>query len=425
MATSHPTLYISLMTMLVIVLSACAPQSYGADQVLTETTGNEEINLDMENTPNPTSAGSFDQVEDDFPRTPDPISIQVTLDTPNAVSQSSYEFSFIMETNNAEESQYYMSIDNKLYNKKPDGSLVTAFGTEVTMTPISSIEGLPFSQGFLTAVQLGPDGLVMGIPARVTLTVSGNHEKDYIGFASDGSGQDFHLYPMSSAYADYNDTTDFSFDISHFGIFGVAQVTPAEIEAQQAHAPVSPSSQDEDDLAPLITSKLPYEDMAPLLEKQQLGLSKSHSRLVKPLIDNLANTNCDQVASTAFVFGEWYSKVDMFYYHIEYFQPQIDSDANALHERFIECAEVQCPVCMSGNSSQNTDPSTIDPFLVLATFAETLSFNTGFDDYAWWRQLTNACAASAGIKSPAGSTGGDDSGEGPAPTPIPFTCSPN
>jgi len=424
MASSRRTLIISLITILVIVLSACAPQSKGADQVITSAPDNTGINPNSDVTQEPAQTGSSDQVEADFPRTPDPISIQVTLDTPNGVSQSSYEFPFIIQTKNADGVEYYMSIDNKLYTQKPDGSLATAFGTEVTMTPISSIEGLPFSQGFMAAVQLGPDGLVMGVPASVSLTVAGNHEKDYIGFTADGSGGDFHLYPMSSIYLDSSDTTQFNFEVSRFGIFGVAQVMPGEVEAQQAHSPVSAASQDEDDLAPLIAIKLPYDQMTPIYDQQQAQLEKSHNRLVKPLIDNLASTNCDQVASTAYVYGEWYSKVDLYSNNPEYFQTQIDSDANALHARFTACVQEKCPTCINGDPSQKTDPSKMDPFMVMVTFAETFSFYNGFDDFGWWRQLSTNCAETAGIQSPAGSTGGDDSEGGTYSTPIPFTCSP-
>ena len=422
MAISRRNVIISFAAVALLLVSACAPVSKGLDLLKKDTPNSSEIDPNLEITQEPAQPGSIDQTEDDFPRTPDPISVQVTLDTANKVSKSSYDFSFILETTNADGTEFYMSIDNKLYNTDADGNLETAFGADVTMTPISAIAGLPFSQGFLAAVQLGPEGLLMAMPATVTLTVPGNHETDYIGFAADGNGGDFHLYPMSSSYADYNDTTSFTFGITHFSIYGVATVVAGEIEAQQAHPPVSPASQDEDDLAPLITIKLPYDEMAPLMSKQQLQLAKSHTRLVKPLIDKLANTKCEQVSTAAYIFSEWRSKVDQFYYHNEYFQLQIDSDAKALNARFTECARELCPVCMGGQPEGKPDLAKINSVIVLATFAESLSFTTGLDDFAWWRQLSSQCAERGGIQSPSGSTGGDYSGEGPAPTPIPFTC---
>ncbi|MBA4377048.1 MAG: hypothetical protein C0401_12875 [Anaerolinea sp.] len=422
MAISRRNGIISFAAIALLLVSACAPLSKGLDLLKKDTPNNSEIDPDLEITQEPALPGSIDQVEDDFPRTPDPISVQVTLDAANMVSKSSYDFQFLIETKTAEGSEFSMFIDNKLYTTDADGNLETAFGTDVTMTPISDIEGLPFSQGFLAAVQLGPEGVLMAMPTNLTITVPGNHETDYIGFASDGSGGNFHLYPATSSYADYNDTTNFTFGISHFSIYGVAKVVVGEIEAQQAHAPVSPASQDEDDLAPLITIKLPYDEMAPLLSKQQLQLAKSHTRLVKPLIDKLANTKCEQVSTTAYIFGEWRSKVDRFYYHNEYFQLQIDSDAKALNARFTECARELCPVCMGGQPEGKPDLAKINSVIVLATFAESLSFTTGLDDFGWWRQLSSECAKRGGIKSPSGSTGGESSGEGPAPTPTPFTC---
>ena len=106
---------------------------------------------------------------DNFPRTPDPVSVTVSLDTSRTVKQSSYSFQFSLKGKTADGSEFDVYLDNKLYNLDAEGNLTNAFGTEVSITPVSAIEGLPFSQGFLTAVQLGPEGLVMATPGKLTL----------------------------------------------------------------------------------------------------------------------------------------------------------------------------------------------------------------------------------------------------------------
>jgi hypothetical protein len=416
MPRGNRNLIFSFALMLVLLVSACAPISkVGAPD---NASSNDPNSAAVTN--DPTKTGTNDLPTDNFPRTPDPISIQVTLDKANEAESSSYGFPFYVKGKAADGSPFEIYLDNKLYNLDANGNLTSAFGTTVTMTPVATIEGLPFSGGFLTAIQLGPEGLLMAEPGKLTLSVPGNVEnQNMIGFAANSDGSDFHLFPVTGSYSDYYKATQFSFDVMHFSFYGIAKATAEEVQAQTAHPPSSPSNQDEDELAPLLP--IIYEDLTPLMSKLQLQLTKSHTRLVKPLVDNLSSTKCEQVTVAAYRFNEWRSKVDKAY-QTDYFQSQINSDANALHDRFTACAKELCPICVSAQTNGKPDPLKIGSLISLATFAEDLSFQMGFDDFAWWRQLSSECALRGGIASPSGSTGGDYSGEGNAPTPVPFSC---
>jgi len=424
MSKSSRSVLFTLVIIVFMFISACAPN---ASSNSGKNTSNDNTVLGSNATETTSDKGKStptDTPVDNFPRTPDPISVSVTLDTARVEKQTSYSFPFSVEGKSANGSEFDIYLDNKLYNLDAEGNLANAFGTQVTVTPVSAIDGLPFSQGFLTAIQLGPEGLVMSDPGKLTFVVPGKFEtSDLIGFSADGDGGNFHMYPVTAIYMDYDNTTRFYLNIMHFSLYGVALATPAEIEAQLAHPPTSPVSQDEDELAPLVIIKPDTYELTPLIGKIQLQLLKSHTRLVKPLLDNLSGTKCEQVSVAAYRFNEWESKVDHAYQN-DYFQAQIDADANTLHARFVECAKTMCPICIGSQSGSKADLGKVNSMITLATFAETLSFNHGFDDFAYWRQIGNKCAESVGLQGAGGSTGGDSmGGEGTTlPTPTPVGC---
>jgi hypothetical protein len=427
MVRSRRTSIVSVGIVVFILMSACASLTKGLGPSNNDTPDNNSSTdpNSSETTLIPSNQGTSDDPADNFPLTPDPISVQVTLDSAHMAKGSSSGFPISVKGETADGTPFEIYLDNKLYTVDADGNLIGAFDSEVTITPVSAIEDLPFSKGFLTAVQLGPEGLLMAGPGTLTLSVPGNVEdEDMIGFAADGDGGDFHLFPVTGSYSEYYDATQFNFNVMHFSLYGVASVVQGEIEAQVGHPPASPAAQDENELAPLLPIKAPLDDLAPLSKipsKLQRQLEKSHNRLVKPGMDKLATTKCERVTNAAYNFNEWRSKVDHAN-QTDYFQKQIDSDGKALHERFIECAKELCPVCM-GLSEGKPDKVKSMEMLTLATFAEELSFTLGYDDFAYWRQLGNKCAEKAGVMPAGGSTGGDTfGGEGTVMTPTPLTC---
>lgn len=422
MPKSSRSVLFTFVIIAIMFISACAPK--GPTSSDTNEPNNNVIS-DSKSTQTSVNQGKSNPADipvDNFPRTPDPLSVMVTLDKAHTVKKTSFGFQLSLNGKTADESEISLSLDPKLYNMDADENLTNNFAAEVSMTPISAIDGLPFSGGFLTAVQLGPDGLVMAEPAKLTLVAPGKFDNsELIGFSADGDGSNFHMYPVTAIYQDYDNTTRFYFNIMHFSLYGVARATLAEIEGQQAHPPTNSVSQDEDELAPLVIIKPDTSELTPLIGKIQLQLLKSHTRLVKPYIDSLASTKCERVSVAAYRFNEWQSKVDHAF-QMDYFQQQISSDANALHARFNECAKTLCPVCIGSQSGNKADLAKMNSMITLATFAEALSFQQGFDDFGYWRALGNKCAQSAGVPGAGGSTGGETSGDATLPTPTPLAC---
>jgi hypothetical protein len=108
----------------------------------------------------------------------------------------------------------------------------------------------------------------METAGSLSLTIPGEYDvTKLIGFAADANGEDFHLFPMAAE--SYDGTTYVYFSPTHFSLYGVAQATLQEIQAQTAHPPVKPASQDEEDLAPLLPLIDPtIENVTPLRSVQ-------------------------------------------------------------------------------------------------------------------------------------------------------------
>jgi hypothetical protein len=97
----------------------------------------------------------------------------------------------------------------------PPGALEDT--TTITLTPIESIDNLPFSGGLQGAVRIAPDGLILDVPATLTITrADGSPVPDgmvNLPFTFEIGGQEFHLYP----FAPPADTNTYAPGAAHLG----------------------------------------------------------------------------------------------------------------------------------------------------------------------------------------------------------------
>jgi hypothetical protein len=127
----------------------------------------------------------------------------------------------------------------------PDGALLEE--TEITVTPVRTIVGLPFSRGLGGAVQLSPDGL--RLYAHATLTIEPAHPvapTEQVSFGWAGAGRDFHLAPSLDGA---------SLKLLHFSGYGVAGAAPGELAAQAAAAPLDLDARLEQEVARLLAEQ--------------------------------------------------------------------------------------------------------------------------------------------------------------------------
>lgn len=338
----------------------------------------------------PSSSSSNSPAAQDFPLTPNPIAVQVTLDKANAISNKGRAQTGVAAIDQlykklADGSDINFQIPDYLFTKDADGLLQPAFGTAVTMTPISAIDGLPFSKGYLKAFQLAPEGLLMISSATLEMTIPGEYKPEELtGFAADGDGSNFHLFPIDSIAG--GGTTTIIIHPMHFSLYGVAQATAQEVQAQTSHPPADAGDQDDELLA------APY-------SKSQTKLSQEHQRLVKPVIDALDQLkgNCNDVAVGALTFETWYNHVANASQQ-GFFKDQIATDSNVLLERLKDCLKNACVLCLEG---KKPDRKSASSFLTLTAFMisiDTITGNTA--DANLWRALANECAKKTGLPLP-------------------------
>lgn len=346
--------------------------------------------------------------EDVFPLTPDPINVTATLDTENAATYNKGSYTQSVKTESADGALFELYLMNDMiFNEDENGELAIDYDSDITMTPISDIDGLPFSQGYLAAVHLGPDGAKLVESADLTMEIPGDYDPStLIGFAADGTGDDLHLYPAT--FSSYDGKTYAEFYVTHFSLYGVAQVLQSEIESQLAHPPVNPASQDDQELAPLV-------HIEPVkVSKLEKALNRSYDRRVKKLIENLDNTSCNKVSITALELERWLSKVKIANMSAS-FQTHIKIDQYALLERLTDCVRETCDTCINPQPGVKSDEAKVGQMLVLIEFARNLSITLQEGDAKitnWWL-LANECAKSAGLPQQGAGIAADGGGSVP------------
>jgi hypothetical protein len=265
------------------------------------------------------------------------------------------------------------------------------------MTPVSFIEGLPFSQGYLAAVHLGPDGAKLVRRAILSMEIIGEYDpNELIGFAADGTGEDLHLYPAT--FYSYDGKTYAEFYVNHFSLYGVAPFLLSEIEAQQAHPPVNPASQDDQELAPLVRIEPNEDELTPISSPKKLALEKSYNRLVKKKIENLEKTSCKKVSTVVQEYDRWVSKVEKAEM-TEAFKNQIERDRFAMLDRLIDCIRPTCETCLNPQAGVKPDQKQVGSMLVMIEFARELTSALQLGDEKLnnlWL-VSNQCTKAAGL----------------------------
>jgi hypothetical protein len=341
----------------------------------------------------PSSSGST--APQNFPLTPNPLNVQITLDKAHTISGNGE-----LSGNLANGGDFNFIESDGLMTQAADGSYEMATGTAMTLTPVSAIGGIPFSQGFLAAFQLGPEGLLMITPGFFELKLAGNYS-NVVGFASNGDGTDFHLYPIQASTS--GGFTWVDFNVMHFSMYGVAQATAAEVTAQQAHPPSSPDNQDDDLLA------------APG-NINDTKLSQSHDRLLTSLLSNLVA--CDKVVAASRNFSKWYGNVQTAG-RTDHFKDTINKDANTLISHLKDCIQVSCPLCMQGKKPDKKSAQALITQAFYLQIFDTLQGNAA--DANYYTELADKCALNAGLKPPSPHVA-DCQGSSCGPTPTALSC---
>jgi hypothetical protein len=118
----------------------------------------------------------------------------------------------------------------------PEGALQG--DQQITLTPASTIDGLPFSGGLVGAVQLAPEGLQLLQAATLTIEspkTAAAQGFETVAFGYRQSGKGLYLSPAQVS------GQVMSLEVWHFSGDGAAQATGVEVAAQQEqHVPQNP-----------------------------------------------------------------------------------------------------------------------------------------------------------------------------------------
>ncbi|HEY2796422.1 MAG TPA: hypothetical protein VGK26_00910 [Thermoanaerobaculia bacterium] len=104
----------------------------------------------------------------------------------------------------------------------PPDALPAQATTTIRMTPLSAVQGLPLSKGFLGGVQLEPEGLTLFVPATLTIQSPANLRPEAAAFSYRGLGDEFALELNEVA------GKTMTLQILHFSGYGGGNPGPAD-----------------------------------------------------------------------------------------------------------------------------------------------------------------------------------------------------
>ena len=129
-----------------------------------------------------------------------PVTIQITPDPATTAQTLLSPTGAVLSLRDARGVQYRLEIPpNAVLQPVP-----------VSMTVLGAARGLPFEIGFLAGVSFAPEGLRLLSAATLTLEFPGPVPENITGFAFQGDGGDFHLYPGAAS------GNTFTLPVAHF-----------------------------------------------------------------------------------------------------------------------------------------------------------------------------------------------------------------
>jgi hypothetical protein len=162
-----------------------------------------------------------------------PLTVTPVLDTARAVSTNMTTDGGTLSATAADGTQFKLTI--------PQDALLA--GQQITMTPIASIGDLPLSGGLAGAVQLAPEGLILLQTSTLVINPPASISIDQQSpFAWYGTGDDFHLYPLTL------DVATLTMTITHFCGYGIGRGTSSDRSAIQGRQPSRDQAQVDQDI---------------------------------------------------------------------------------------------------------------------------------------------------------------------------------
>jgi hypothetical protein len=237
----------------------------------------------------------------------------------------------------------------------PAGAL--ASDTTIKMTPVASIDGLPFTAA-VAGVDLQPEGLALLKPARLTVTPAHAPPAGrQVTVGWHAGGQDLHLQPTSNEKG-------FVFGIEHFSGYEVADGTSKQVAAQLQRPPVSSREQLSQAIYQATKSGRAGEDLPSIFQSY-------FETTIKPLLDQAKSD--DAVVSLALTEAlGWSRDVELLGLGDD---PALKARSNQVLSQLVTIVQNAgsraADRCIAGDLGQ------VGRMLSLERFAQVLGFTTG------------------------------------------------
>lgn len=256
--------------------------------------------------------------------------VQAVADASRAVSERIPTTGGTLAANGADGSVFTLDI--------PAGALLSA--QDVTLTPLSSIQGLPLSGGLAAAVQIEPEGLLLYEAATLTLEPAAAVARaQEITFSVQGAGAEFFLNPPLPVAGAIR------VPVLHFSGYGVGRGTQADLDAQALRLPT------------LAVDRLAQKVAARVLPQVRSGAFGASAALVEAPRTAAAATSCGPGLAADFLADYRGNIVSLL--------PEVVSDCEKLRWRtpqlrgFIELAQI-----MGCSNELSREIGTIREFLL-------------------------------------------------------------
>lgn len=229
---------------------------------------------------------------------------------------------------------------------------------EITMTPVSSINGWPMDGGLVGAVRLEPEGWLLNEVAMLTISIPEPISDGMrpLAFAFNGSGNEFHLTPSFRGQVSLTnlgmgatrvaklfpqqDVVDINLPITELKPSGLGEAS-AQAAAQFAKDNPPTSSNDSADQKAAVTEALD-DELAPLMTNDQLGMLATEK-----LLDQIINSkDCYDFKRAEISFRAWESKVTQSNGdHFSYYEVDRKAILESLAKKAVETIENSSDEC--------------------------------------------------------------------------------
>ncbi len=272
---------------------------------------------------------------------PNPLNVQVKVDNQISASAVISTTGGTLSVVGADGTKFTLTF--------PKGALLN--DEKITLTPITAVDGLPFSGGLVGGVQMAPEGLRLLKPATLTIesakTVAAKgFETVAFGYHQNGEG----LY-LTPSEVKGNILT---LEVWHFTGDAAAQATSAEIQTQQQqHVP----SNAEDAFTQRVREYLGRERQAQLLPGQNpdpefertMGefLREGYDRFIGPQLP-IALTDCDAAPAILSRALGWLRQVQLLGYG-DRFQAESTLITNTMLQVLVNCYNKAYDKCVAND----------------------------------------------------------------------------